>query len=209
MIMVFTDSWSEYYKYRLEIKRRYKTIWDIGIVKKEFSRLAMHINDRSRVLEIGASDRKFLPMIRKAFPGMKYNSMDVDRQTEQDFYTLEEITGQYDFVCLFEVVEHLTLEEDLALFKKSYHVLEDGGIILAGTPNLFHPHRYWDSTHKTPLRYDELGALMMMAGFRNIQIFRMYNDSFLRKVLRFTVGLPLHKFLDIDFAKTILVEGRK
>ena len=207
--MDFTDSWSEYYKYRLEIKRRYKTIWDIGIVKKEYSRLSLHINNASRVLEVGASDRKFLPMIKKTFPGIKYSSMDVDRQTEQDFYSLEEITGKYDFIYLFEVVEHLTLEEDLALFKKSYHVLEDNGIILAGTPNLFHPHRYWVSTHKTPLRYDELGALMMMAGFREIQVFRMYNDSFLRKVMRFTVGLPLHKFLDIDFAKTILVEGKK
>lgn len=207
--MGFTDSWSEYYKYRLEIKRRYKTIWDIGIVKKEFSRLCIHINNSSRVLEIGASDRKLLPMIRKAFPGVKYSSMDVDHRTRQDFYSLQEITGSYNFIYLFEVVEHLTLEEDLALFQKSHQVLEEGGIILAGTPNLFHPHRYWDSTHKTPLRYDELGALMMMAGFRDIQVFRMYNDSFLRKLLRFTVGLPLHKFFDIDFAKTILVEGKK
>ena len=204
------DSWSDYYRYRKTLRNRFGPIWDVPIIKRELPLILAHLGKGARVLEIGASrSNRYLPGIKEAYQDVVYKSMDVDRSTEQDFYSLDEITGEYDLVMMFEVLEHLDLAAISEVLGKSYEVTADGGTIIASTPNLFHPHRFWDSTHKTPLRYEELGALMMIAGYQDIKVYRKHTEPFVKKMIRYTVGMPLHRMLDVDFAKTIVVEGRK
>jgi len=50
---------------------------------------------------------------------------------------------------------------------------------------------------------------MLMAGFNTINFHRMYNDAFLRRSFRTLIGIHLHKYLELDFARTLLAEGKR
>lgn len=202
------DSWSELYRHRQMVKRRYPTIWSVPVVKKETDRLFAIITDGMRVLEVGAGDRRFGKRLEAVQRDIEYRSFDIDRSTHQDYYCIDDIEGQFDCIFAFELIEHLTPQEGLQLLRKLHGLLRPPGRLLLGTPNLYHPHRYWgDITHKTPYKYEELGGLMMLAGFGLPDIFRIYNDAWLRRWFRLHFGVALHRYLDIDFANTVLLEA--
>jgi len=202
------DSWSQLYAHRQSVRRRYPTIWSVPVVKKETDRLFAIVQDGMRVLEVGAGDRRFGKRLQERSPGIEYRSYDIDPVTQQDYYRLEDIDGLFDRIYAFELIEHLTAEEGLALLRTLRALLRPGGKLLLGTPNLYHPHRYWgDITHKTPYKFEELGGLMMLAGFAAPDVYRIYNDALLRRWLRLSLGVWLHRYLDIDFAGTVLLEA--
>lgn len=206
--MATISSWSALYRHRQLVKQRYPTIWSVPLVKKEMDRLQAIVADGTRVLDVGAGDRRFGSKLQAVRSSLEYRSYDIDRGTEQDYYRLDDVDGQFDCIYAFELIEHLSADEGLLLLQRLRGLLRDNGTLLLGTPNLYHPHRYWgDITHKTPYKYEELGGLMMMAGFALPTIHRIYNDAWLRRWFRLNVGVLLHRYLDIDFAGTILVEA--
>ena len=137
--------------------------------------------------------------------------MDIDREQFHDFYSLEEIRESFDVVFLFEVIEHLDLEEGDSSFCKGFMTFSiPGGRLILTTPNVFNPSRYWrDATHKVAYCYDELGGLLMSHRFEIRAMYRTYSDAFLRYLFRVYVMAPLHRYLGIDFAKSILVVAEK
>lgn len=204
------QGWSDYYGLRKRVRNQFNSIWKIPVIKRELPLILEKISDGSHVLEMGASyNKRYVDGIKKAYPNAVFKSMDVDRDTEQDFYSLSEIEGEYDLVMIFEALEHMDLDTGLKTLRRAYEVTAEGGYILTSTPNLFHPHRYWDSTHITPLRYEELGALLMLAGYSDIKVYRKHTEAFIRKIIRRVFMMPIHRYMDVDFAKTIIVEGRK
>lgn len=203
-------SWSQLYRFRQVVKQLYPTIWQVPLVKKELDCLLPLVPESGRILEIGAGNRHIGLRLQHLRPEIEYRSCDIDRETAQDFYSLDEIQGRYDVIFAFELIEHLVLDEGFALLKKCLLHLRDGGFLLLGTPNLYHPHRYWgDVTHKTPFKYEELGGLMLMAGFVAPKAYRQYNDAVWRRWLRIRLGIYLHRYLDIDFAPTVFIVAQK
>jgi hypothetical protein len=98
----------------------------------------------------------------------------------------------------------------MRLFKRVYDLLNPGGRLILTTPNVFNPSRYWrDATHKVAYCYDELAGLLIAHGFRVRVMYRTYSDAFLRYLFRIYVMAPLHRYLGIDFAKSILVVAEK
>ncbi|MCX8118177.1 MAG: class I SAM-dependent methyltransferase [Desulfobacterota bacterium] len=169
-----------------------------------------HLRDGDRVLDIGASDRALERRLKKHFPKLLYKSMDVDRDQFHDYYDLEEIQETFDAVFLFEVIEHLPLEEGIKMLGKIYELLKEGGRLILTTPNTFNPGRYWrDATHKQPYCYDELGGILMSRGFEIKEMYRTYSDAFHRYLFRKYVMAPLHRYLGVDFAKSILIVAVK
>lgn len=202
------ESWSNLYANRQIVKSVYPSIWDVPVVKKELDRLLPNIKDGDSVLEVGAGDRRFEKKIMDAGRNITYRGMDTDPDTVQDYRSLDGVDERFDLVFMFELIEHLSPGEGLEMLTSTRKLLKDGGRILVGTPNLYHPHRYFgDITHKTPYKYEELGGLMMMAGFKSVKVYRVYNDALLRRLFRMHVGVLLHRYLDIDFAGSILVEA--
>jgi 2-polyprenyl-3-methyl-5-hydroxy-6-metoxy-1,4-benzoquinol methylase len=203
------DSWSQLYRYRQLVKQRFPSVWSIPLVKKETDRLFSIVRDGMRILEVGAGDRRFGRRLQTLRKNIDYLSCDIDRTTFQDYYRIEDVEGDFDCIFAFELIEHLTPEEGLELLRRLRSLLRPNGRLLLGTPNLYHPHRYWgDITHKTPYKYEELGAIVMLAGFQLPSIFRIYNDALLRRWFRIHLGVLLHRYLDIDFAHTILIETK-
>lgn len=208
--MTVISSWSELFEKRSLIKSVYPEIWDISIVKKETDLLRRLIRNGTSILEVGAGDRRYEHTIKKIAPAAIYKGLDIDRKTRQEYYDIDDIHENFDFIFMFEVIEHLSKDEAVEMLKKVYTLLNNGGTLLLSTPNLYHPNRYYqDITHKTPFRYEDLGAIMLMAGFNSIKFYRMYNDDFFRRIFRLYLGIFIHKYIEVDFARTILAEGRK
>lgn len=86
-----------------------------------------------------------------------------------------------DVVTAFHVIEHLDVEELLALFAAAWRALRPGGCVLLETPN---PNNlrmaacdfYNDPTHRSPLPPALTEYLVSAAGFGNIEV-RPLNPS--------------------------------
>lgn len=203
-------SWSRLFERRGKVHERYPDIWDLKILRKRFPLMVEVIRDGEKVLDIGASNRDLESRLKRHFPQLIYKSMDIDREQFHDFYSLEEIRESFDVVFLFEVIEHLDLEEGIRLLQRIHDLLGPGGRLILTTPNVFNPGRYWrDATHRVAYCYDELGGLLLAHHFQIRAMYRTYSDAFLRYLFRVYVMAPLHRYLGIDFAKSILIVAEK
>ncbi len=203
-------SWTNIFRNRADIHEIYPDIWDLKIVRKRLPFMLTYIKDGDKVLDIGASSRDLEMKIKKHRPQIVYKSMDIDREVVHDYYALDEIKEAFDVVFLFEVIEHLDLEEGLDMLKKIRLILKEGGYLILSTPNTFNPGRFWrDATHRVAYCYDELGGLLLGQSFKIKGMYRTYNDAFHRYLFRVYVMSPLHRYLGIDFAKSILIVAEK
>lgn len=203
-------SWSKLFEYRHKIHERYPEVWNLEILRKRFPLILGNVHDGEKVLDIGASSRDLEGRLKHHYPNLIYKSMDVDREGFHDFYNLEEIQELFDVIFLFEVIEHLELEEGVKVLRRIYELLKEGGRVIITTPNVFNPGRFWkDATHKIAYCYDELGGILLANQFQVKAIYRTYNDAFLYYIFRVYLMAPVHRYLGIDFAKSILVLAEK
>ncbi len=203
-------SWSKLFDYRDQIHEKYPEVWGLKILRKRFPLMVENIRDGEKILDIGASNRNLEGRLKRHYPNLIYKSMDVDREQSHDFYSLDEIQETFDVVFLFEVIEHLGLEEGVRLLGKIYGLLNEGGRLILTTPNVFNPSRFWrDATHQVAYCYDELGGFLLAQGFQIKAMYRTYSDAFHRYLFRLYVMAPLHRYLGVDFAKSILVIAEK
>jgi 2-polyprenyl-3-methyl-5-hydroxy-6-metoxy-1,4-benzoquinol methylase len=199
-------SWSTLYKTRREIQRKFPDFWDLKVRKKHLEIVLEEVRDGDSILDIGSSTRELRHrLIDVSGRRVIYKSMDIDRETKQDYYSIEEIKEKFNVIFLFEVIEHLSFEDGVQLLDTIYDLLLPGGKLILTTPNSFHPNRYWEYSHKVSYRYDEIGGILISLGFKVKDIFRIYNDAFFRRLVRIWLAAPLHKYLCVDFAKSILV----
>lgn len=202
--------WSRLFGYKRAIHKRFKSVWDIPLLKKRSDLLKRILKDGMSLLDVGAGMRGMEEEIAKLGFNVEYKSMDVDRSNRHDYYDVGEISQRFDVVGLFEVIEHVSLEEGLRLLKGLSEVTREGGMIIISTPNIFNPARFMrDSTHRTFYSYEELCGLMNMAGFEIDGLFRSYNDAFHRYILKVHLFGFLFRFLSIDYANSIYAVGRK
>jgi SAM-dependent methyltransferase len=203
-------SWSRLFENRRAIHKQYPDIWDLRIVKKRLPLMLSIIRDGDRILDVGSSSREWEDRIKKHYPTITYKNMDVDREGSCDYRTLDEIKEKFDIILLFEVIEHLPLEEGIDMLESIYGLLNDGGHLILTTPNIFNPSRFWrDATHRVAYCYDELGGILLGQGFRIVSMYRTYNDAFHRFLFRVHIMAPLHRYLGIDFAKSVFIVARK
>ena len=204
-----TFSWSRFFSHRSEMRKRYPDFWKIAIRRSLLRVVCEEVTDGCSILDIGSFDRSYEKKLHKRYPNVIYKSMDIDREQFHDYYSLEEIPEKFDLIFLFEVIEHLEFEEGIELTRKIRDLLKPGGRLIATTPNMYHPNRYWEYDHKVPYRYDAIGGLLMGAGLAVNKLYRIYNDAIHRRLFRLYVTAPLHRHLQIDFAKSIAVVAQK
>lgn len=204
------SEWSSLFFYRDKIHQRYSEVWDIPLIKKRSHLLGGLLKDGMTLLDIGAGMKGMKAEIADLGIKLTYKSMDVDRSNQHDYYDLESISERFDAIIMFEVIEHMSLQEGLDLMKKLYSIVNEGGIIILSTPNIFNPSRYMrDATHQTFYAYDELCGLLNIAGFLIKDVYRSYNDAFHRYLLKAYMLGWLFRFLGIDYAYSIFVVGEK
>jgi SAM-dependent methyltransferase len=189
------------------MRARWPRIWDLPRIPRSTRHAAAAIAPGAVVLDVGASRGGFRDKLpRDAI----YRTLDVDPEVLVDHRSLDEVDGaSIDAVVSFETIEHLTLDEAVAVLAGIRRVLTPGGRAFLSTPNVHHPWAYLRSaTHRTPFCYDELGGLMLAAGLEVEAMFRCHHDAFLKTMLRAMV-LPIYRIADVDFAKSILAVGSR
>ncbi|MCJ7665016.1 MAG: methyltransferase domain-containing protein [Desulfobacterales bacterium] len=202
--------WTDLINYRDQIHERYPQIWDVKLIKRPSGLLKRLLRPGMRILEVGASDKRMEKKVQDVYPDILYKSMDIDRSVNHDYYSLEDINGQFDLIILFEVIEHLALEQGMEMLRRLNDLLVDGGRLIISTPNVYNPSRFWyDATHKTAYSYEELGGIVLSQGFEVLGIYRTFHASLVKYFLRLTIFYPLHRILNVDFAKSIVVLAQR
>jgi len=204
-----TDSafpWRQLYEQRCIMQQRFGKIWDLPIAKRYSSVLREHGRDGMSLLEVGAGTRGLEQRLREVWPNLDYRSLDIDRSAAHDYYRWEDVDGAYDLVCMFDVIEHVRPDAARTLLSHCREVMKPEGLLLATTPNIYHPPTYLrDATHITPWCYDELGAIVSLSGFRVQRLLRLYSDSLLGRLIHRGVLYPIHRGLGIDFASHVML----
>jgi SAM-dependent methyltransferase len=202
--------WSERFRWRERVHEQYHDLWDLKLLRKRLPFTLSFLKDGEKVLDIGASNREVEGRIKKIYPNVVYKSLDIDPKYSHDYSSFEEIKETFDMVLLFEVIEHLGLDEGRELVKKIYQVLNPGGRVALTTPNVHTPGQYWkDATHLVSYHYEELGGLFLSEGFELVDIRRIFRGSYFKYYLKGYVLSFLFRFLGIDFSESILLVARR
>ncbi|MBP1735828.1 MAG: Methyltransferase domain [Deltaproteobacteria bacterium] len=185
--------WSNLFSYRDRVHKRFPEVWDIPLIKKRSHLLRDILRDGINLLDVGAGMKGMKTEIEGLGFKVTYKSMDVDSSNTHDYYDVNAIQEKFDAILMFEVIEHMSLQEGLDLLKKLYAMTNDRGIIVIST---FYA-------------YDELCGLLNIAGFNVKDVYRSYNDAFHRYLLKVYFLGWLFRFLGIDYAYSIFVVGEK
>lgn len=202
--------WSQLIDGRDHIHELYPQIWDLKLIKRPSWLVKKHLRPGMRILDVGAGDKRMEGRVKGIYADIMYKSMDIDRRIPHDYNALADIDEQFDLIILFEVIEHLELEKGMEMLGRLHELLVDGGRLIISTPNIFNPSRFWmDATHKVAYHYAELGGILLNQGFEVLGIYRTFNASVPKYFLRLTLFYPLHRILDVDFAKSIIIMAGK
>ena len=202
--------WSHIISCRDQIHKLYPKIWNLELIKRSSRLIKNHLRPGIRILDVGAGDRRMEKRVKEVYPDIIYKSMDIDRGRPHDYYSLDEIDEQFDLIMLLEVIEHLELEEGAKMLGRLNELLVARGKLIVSTPNTFNPGRFWmGATHKVAYAYEELGGILLSNGFEVLGIYRTFNASLAEYFLRLTLFYPLHRILNVDFAKSIVVLAQK
>jgi len=202
--------WGEQFRLRERVHQQYPTIWNLKIVRKRLPFILTYLKDGEAVLEIGAFNRELEGRIKKYYSHILYKSMDIDPTYPHDYSSLEEVHEKFDLVLLFEVIEHLNVEEGREMIGRIYQILNPGGRVILTTPNVYTPGQYWkDLTHCTAYHYEELGGMFLSERFELLGIYRLFSQPFLQFMIRVYLFYPVFRLLGIDFTKSSLLVAQR
>ena len=202
--------WGEQLQWRQEVHRRYPEIWRLRLVRKRLPFILNQMKDGETVLEIGAFDRQLENRLHQFYPQVQYKSLDIDTTYFHDYSSIEEVRETFDVILLFEVIEHLRVEEGRKMVGEIHRLLNPGGRLVVSTPNVYTPGHYWkDVSHLTPYHHEELGGLLLSQHFEIVEMCRAFHESYVTFWKKAYLFLPLFRLLGIDFAKSIFVVARK
>lgn len=170
-----------------------KELIQSGINNTRFKHTLSFIGDHTSKLALDIGERNPLtPLLEEKLKiNIQNTNIDLD---------VENLSGQYDTIFCFEIIEHLM--NPLHLLIEIRNCLKGNGICYISTP-ICKPHFLWDPHHFTEYDHHRLNALVNRAGFEIIR----YKVVRSRPLFWYLGGIrPLIRFF---VNKTILIELRK
>lgn len=134
-------SWSVFYARRRQVRSAHPSVYRLRVRKKLLDVIKDELSKGASVLDVGAHNKDLVQRVSKRYSDVICKTMDLDREMEHDYYSLDEVDREFDLIVLAEVIEHLELGDGIDLLKKLRHLLLPGGRIVVSTPNTFHPNR--------------------------------------------------------------------
>lgn len=204
-------SWNKYYSLRLKTRTKKSGLSASSTtVSKVISQL--DLTKDASVLEIGAGAYPLKWFVTKFKQIKKYKTMDIDKQTKQDYYSLGEIKERFDLIICSNVIEHLDVLEAQRLLMKSYSLLNKEGKILIITDNSYFGlgRHFSDLSHKGIYDIENIGALLYAAGYYDFEAYRIA-ENIKNLVMRRIIDLvsPFKYAYGLDVFPGILVIGKK
>lgn len=160
--------------------------------KKDLKTIVKFIGDREpgNTLDIGAENPLKIEL-------SKWYGLEIDGTGEKDL-DVDELSGIYDTVFCFEVIEHLF--NPLFLLLQIRKVLKDDGLLFLSTPRR-RPHHMWYKYHFHEFSQQELINIVKRAGFKINRIEYMHSA---RPLLGYFKGI--RSFLRIFIERKCLLE---
>jgi SAM-dependent methyltransferase len=201
-------SWQKLRAARDEVAARWPSPFALPLVKRPSDVLYGALAGDERVLDVGAGDSTRRERIAARFPGVAYVSVDPDVEARADHARLADVPGEFDVAILFETLEHMAPEDGLALLAATRAKLRPGGRVHVSVPSIHTPGRFQrDCTHVTPWAHDELGAALLLAGFRPTALHRTYPGPALRRLVRRALLGPVGHAFGLDYAYSVVATG--
>jgi len=139
----------------------------------------------STILEIGFGQGLFLDW--GAANGFKMVGVDIvpefveaAKRRGHDVYcgelknVMASFDNQFDLIVIFDVLEHMTLDEIVSLFKVISRILKNNGRIIARFPNGASPfdraYQYGDATHQTVLTGPKISQIAALSGLELLSV---------------------------------------
>lgn len=172
-----------------------------GIFHKEL--LRAEVSENARILEFGFGDGGFLDWGRQQgyqVKGVERTQSLIDRAKKRGHDVYLEGSNQFslteadfDVIIVFDVLEHLTLDEILMFLDRAKQLLVTGGVIIARVPNCASPYglayQNGDFTHLTQLSEERFRHLAIIKGMKCAGVYSSAVSakdgrwSFLRKIV--------------------------
>jgi 2-polyprenyl-3-methyl-5-hydroxy-6-metoxy-1,4-benzoquinol methylase len=101
------------------------------------------------VLDIGAGDLRIMRKLRNAGYTGEYHTQDISAEYSYTYKSLSEVKRTYGTILCLDVIEHLSLQEGLALIDTVVGMLEENGVLILLTANArsINSPLSWDMTH--------------------------------------------------------------
>ena len=209
-------NWSEVHSWRQKFRKTFPRVQKLPIIDSitawlipQIKKLAENSSEKISLLDVGAGKKDLLKKLEPVKHLINYNSQDIDKKQQHDFYDLISIEKKFDFVVSAEVIEHLDAAEKCMFVDNLFHLTNNGGFVAIATPNANHPNIFWrDFTHKMPVHYYDLAGLLGHSGFTEIDIFRLTKMNWKKRFTAWRYSSLLN-LLHTDFAQSILAVGKK
>lgn len=112
---------------------------------------------------------------------------------------LERHPNSWDFIIMFDVIEHFTLDEAMQILQQAHSSLIQGGKIVLRTPNmaniLGNYSHYQDITHLHAYSEWNLISLLEACGFQESKVHIPSDFSTKRRKLNYLINKAIHNFL--------------
>lgn len=149
------------------------TKWHIDKWKNSLN----YIRNGNKLLDIGCADCTFFDYIKKRRT-CDYCGNDIDKYALQiakiKGYTfvddLNKIKSNFDIITMWEIIEHLSLNDFLEKLSWCKTHLKENGKLIISTPNILNPfYPFWaEPTHIRPYSMDSLVNVLESEGFEII-----------------------------------------
>ena len=174
-----------------------------------------HISATSRLLDVGAGDRRIQKKLVAAGYRGRYETVDLSPEYSPDHLDLAEVpAAAYDAVMALEVVEHLPLSEFDGFVDGLLRALAPGGRLVVSTPNaaFYAPVYFQDLGHVHAYEAPGLAAYLELRGVP-CQVFRVdwraRRESPRERARRHAVRFITRGLLQVDYARGVLLLGQR
>ena len=144
--------------------------------KNKFKTCLTYIRNDMSILDIGCSTCSFFSYLQENKINIKGVGFDTDKKALEianakgcDVYdSLEKIMDSFDVITMWEVIEHLQLEEFLVYLDYIKKHLKMDGKLIISTPNILNPfYPFWaEPTHIRPYSLISLSRILESKGFK-------------------------------------------
>jgi hypothetical protein len=173
------------------------------------------VKPAARLLDVGAGDLRLMKKLQAAGFAGEYHTQDIGTEYTYTFRDLDEVTGLYNAVICFDVIEHLPLDAGLGLIVRMADLIAPGGFLLVQTLNgrCIRNPLSWDMTHIHLYNLPDLWAFVTALGY-NVEGYRIAFQHGLRPSLqgwfkRFLGQVVITQLLGADYTDNIALIAQK